>query len=270
MKPLYLLAALLLLVAGAVAFAPGVATAATPAASSSAVTGNVTGPSVVATSTNATYFINGSGGPAFENGSRVGNLSWYASVSGTNTTVVTLVPSSGNFTNETPANLTVETGTLVQDITLQVEIASTNSTANVTTNVTEFIHIVQPYVLTMHLHVGAAAAIHEFNLTVALDGVPVGRVHIPPLAAGANQTVEFLYATLGLSPGEHTFTVSLVAEHGLVTFAGGATTMTVSFFVPGAPPSYTVWYVAGIVAFFGALFIIVTRVAARRRPVTKK
>jgi len=269
MKAFLFLTALILVVSGAAVFAPGLATAQAPSPTGP-VTGNISGPSVVGTSTNDTYFINGTGGPAFLNGEQVGNITWYATVAGTNTTVVTVLPTSGTITNHTPGVVTVEMGPLVQTISLQVEIASTNHTTNISANFTQTIHIVQPYLLTLHLHVSSVAAIHEFNLTIDLDGVPVGRIHIPPLAAGTNDTAEFLYATLGLSPGTHTFTASLIAEHGLITFAGGSTTMSTSFFVPGAPPSYTVWYVAGIVAFFGALFIIVTRVAARRRPVTKK
>jgi hypothetical protein len=273
MRALLFLSVLLLVVSGAVAIAPGVASAASvaPAQSpTSPVSGNVSGPTVVALSSNDSYFINGTGGPAFLNGEQIGNITWYVTVTGTNTSVVTVLPTSGSITNHTPGIVTVEMGTLVQTITLTVEIASTNATTNDTTNLTQVVHIVQPYLLTLNLHVSSTAAIHEFNLTIDLDGVPVGRIHIPPLAAGTNDTAEFVYATLSLSPGTHTFTASLIAEHGLITFAGGATTMSVSFFVPGAPPSYTVWYVAGIVAFFGALFIIVTRVAARRRPVTKK
>lgn len=276
MKAVLVLAALVLLVASAVALGPGVAAAsgvaAVPSQSSpvTPLTGNLSGPNVVGVSTNDSYSINGTGGPAFLNGEKVGNLTWYASVSGTNTSVITIVPTSGDLNGSTPGTVTLEMGALVQVITLTVELASTNHTTNDTFNMTQVIHIVQPYLLTLHLHVSSVAAIHEFNLTIDLDGVPVGRIHIPPLAAGTNTTAEFLYATLGLSPGTHTFTASLIAEHGLITFAGGATTMTVTFFVPGAPPSYTVWYVAGIVAFFGALFIIVTRVAARRRPVAKK
>jgi hypothetical protein len=279
MKAFLFLTVLILVLSGAAVLAPGVgsaspgfAPAAAPATSPvTNLTGNISGASVVGTSTNDSYFINGTGGPAYLNGEHVGNITWYASVSGTvNSSIVTLVPTSNTLMNYTPGIVTVEVGGLVQTLTLTVELASKNATTNETTNLTQIIHVVQPYLLTLHLHVSSIAAIHEFNLTIDLDGVPVGRIHIPPLAAGTNTTAEFLYATLGLSPGTHTFTASLIAEHGLVTFAGGATTMSVSFFVPGAPPSYTVWYVAGIVAFFGALFIIVTRVAARRRPVAKK
>jgi CARDB len=272
MRRALVLGLLLVLLGGALAGGPGLATASAPiTAASSTVTGNVSGPSVAATNTNATYYINGTGGPAYNSaGVETGNITWYASVTGTNTSSVTLIPSTSTIKNSTPSVLTVALGPLVQTLTLTVEIASTNASANATTNLTQLIQVVQPYTLTLHLHVGSAAGVASFNLTIALDGAPVGTVHIPALSAGENYTAEFLYPTLGLSSGEHTFTASLAQQHGLVTFAGGGTTISETFFVPGAPPSYTVWYAAGIAAFFGALFIFVTRVAARRRTPAKK
>jgi hypothetical protein len=272
MKALLAIALLLLVATSASLGAATVsATSVAPAASPfTPLSGNVSGPAVVAASTNASYFINATGGPAFLNGEQVGNLTWSASVSGTNTTVVTVTPSSGTFHNGTPANTTVHMGPIYQTITLTVELESTNHTANDSMNLSYVIHIVQPYVLTMDLHVGSATGVTSFNITIFLDGNPIGKVQVRALAPNSNTTAEFVYATLGLSPGTHTFTASLASEHGLVTFAGGATTMTTTFYVPGAPPSYTIWYVAGIVAFFGALFIIVTRVAARRRSPAKK
>ena len=68
----------------------------------------------------------------------------------------------------------------------------------------------------------------------------------------------------------HTFSISLASQHGLVTFPGGAQQYSQSFYVTGPPPDYTVWYVAGIGAFLGAVFIWSTRVAARRRGRAKK
>jgi CARDB len=272
MKPAWVLGMLLLLLAGTLAAGAGAATAAPQLAASSSVTGNVTGPTVVSAETNATYFINGTGGPAFNSttGLETGNLTWTATVAGSNTTDVTVVPATGTLMNATPGVTSVSVGSLLQTLTLTVEIASMNATLNVTTNLTYVIHVVQPYTLTMFLHVGSDAGVAAFNLTVALDGTPVGTVHIPTLSADANYTAQFLYPTMGLASGEHTFTASLAQEHGLVTFAGGATSISVSFFVPGAPPSYTVWYAAGAAAFIGALFIFVTRVAARRRTPAKK
>ncbi len=273
MRPIAaVLLTLLLIVSGGTLLlgaAPAVA-AGGPAAAGN-VTGNITGPSVIPASNNETYFINGTGGPAIApTGERVGNLTWYATVSGTNTSGVTVYPTTGKLVNDTPGITTVEPGSLLQTLTLTVEIASTNASANETANITLIIHVVQPYTLVLELQASRDAGVAAFNLTILLDGSYVGKVHIPSLTAWENYTAEYEYATLSLGSGWHTFTASLVFEHGLVTFPGGSSNMSVSFYVPGAPPSYTLWYVAGIVAFFGALFIFLTRVAARRRSPARK
>ena len=275
MRPWILVAAAVLLLGSALGAGFAGAAAGAPAgpvlAASSPVVGNLSGPTVVSTNTNQTFFINGTGGPAVSSGGTlVGNLTWLATIGGTNTTGVAVTPASGNLTPGTPSTTTVSVGTVVQTLTLTVEVSSTNASANVSANFSWVFHVVEPYTLTLHLETGKSAAVAAFNLTIFLDGTPVGSLAIPNLSPSENYTATFEYPTLGLSQGEHTFTASLAQEHGLVTFAGGATSISVQFFVPGAPPSYTVWYVAGIVSFFGVLFIFATRVAARRRSPARK
>lgn len=251
--------------------APGVATAHESPAAATPVTGNITGPTVLAYNANRAYSINGTGGPAFAaNGTRVGNVTFYASVTGANLTGVSLAPTESAITNASghPTLLTV--GNVTEVLTIQVEITSVYQTANVSLNLTYTVNVVQPYTLSVTLIAGSSNTVLAFALTVDLDGAPVGSVHVPTLTANQSYVATFQYATLGLSAGEHTFTLSLLNEHGLVTFAGGATSYSASFYVPGPPPSYTLWYVAGAVAFFGAIFIFVTRVAARRRNPARK
>ncbi|MGA9840624.1 MAG: hypothetical protein WBF81_02610 [Thermoplasmata archaeon] len=241
------------------------------APASTPVAGNVTGPTVLAYSASQAYFINASGGPAFAaNGTQVGNLTFYASVTGANTTDLTISPTEGNITNATAESVELTVGNATQVASILVEIASVYGTANVTLNITYSVNVVQPYVLTLNLIADSSVTVAAFNLTVQLDGTPVGTIAIPQLTPNEAYAASFQYATTGLSSGSHTFTVSLANEHGLVTFAGGATTYSASFDIPGPPPNYTLWYVAGAVAFFGAIFIFVTRVAARRRTPSRK
>jgi hypothetical protein len=266
-------AALVLLLACAGVFAvagTGVA-AANLTSASSAVVGNVTGPVVLGYDANQSYMLQASGGPAFAaNGTQVGNLTFFATLSGSNLTGDTISPSTGTFASGLPENATVTVGNITETLTIQVEITSVYLTANVSLNLTYSVSVVQPYVLTLDLIADSNSAVAAFTLTVDLDGAPVGTIHIPALSANEAYAATFQYASLGLSAGEHTFTVSLANEHGLVTFAGGASTYSTSFYVAGAAPDYTLWYVAGAVAFFGAIFIFVTRVAARRRSPSKK
>jgi hypothetical protein len=262
----------LLLAAGAASLAGAApATGAPVPAASTSVTGNVSGPAVVGWGTSHTYFINGTGGPAFAaNGTQIGNLTWFLSVAGANVTGITPTPSNGTIEGGVPAQTVLAFTNVTQTVVLTVLLSSVYQTQNASTNLTFTLHAVQPYMLTLHLLAASGATVLPFNLTIYLDGTPVGTVAVPEIAAGSAYTAVFDYPTLGLASGSHTFTASLVAQHGLVTFAGGATTYSVSFYVTGAPPSYTIWYVAGAVAFFGAIFIFLTRVAARRRTPTRK
>lgn len=262
----------LLLVASVVGLgATGFATAHPNPNSSSTVVGNITGKTVLGFKAAAYYFINASGGPAFAaNGSKIGNLTYYASVTAVNLTGVAVIPSTSGFANAAAQRTQLSVGNISEVVTIVVEIASVYQKSNVSINLTYQVNVVQPYVLTLSLVSDSSSTILGFLLLVDLDGTPVGTISVPSLTAHQSYVATFPYATTGLSPGDHTFTVSLVNEHGLVTFAGGGTTYSETFYVPGPPPDYTLWYLAGAVAFFGAIFIFVTRVAARRRAPSRK
>jgi hypothetical protein len=242
-----------------------------PIPASSPVTGNMTGPTVLAYGDTDVYYLNASGGPAYAaNGTLVGNLSYFAQITGTNTTGDTIQPSTSVFLSAAALKAEVTVGNISETLTVDVEITSVYLSANVSYNFTYTLEVVQPYVLTLTLVADSSVTVVTFNLTVDLDGTAVGTITVPTLTANQTYPATFRYATTGLSAGEHTFTVSLANEHGLVTFAGGSTSYSATFYVPGAPPNYTLWYLAGAVAFFGAIFIFVTRVAARRRAPTRK
>ncbi|HYA11124.1 MAG TPA: hypothetical protein VEH10_05600, partial [Thermoplasmata archaeon] len=136
---------------------------------------------------------------------------------------------------------------------------------NSTTNLSKTFRLVTPYTVRATLVAGPNAAILPFNVTVRLDGTVVGAVPVPKLAPNATFSLVYRYPTVGLSSGYHTFTLSVANEHGLVTFANGTTVQSMTFYVAPAAPNNTIWYVVGVIAFFGVLFIYATRVAARRR-----
>jgi hypothetical protein len=262
----------LLVLAGLAALgarAPNVAGLA-PAATSS-VTGNISGPSIIAYGDHDYYWFNATGGPAIAaNGTQVGNLTYFASLAGANLTGVSIQPNSSAFFNNTPLKALISVGSAAETLTLTLLVTSVYKSQNESTNLTYTINVVQPFVFSLHLVAGPLVTVTAFPLTVYLDGNPVGTMSIPTLTPNETYTASFDYAVLSLASGMHTFTASVANEHGLVTFAGGGTTYSTTFYVPGAPPDYTIWYVAGAVAFFGAIFIFVTRVAARRRTPSKK
>ncbi len=252
-------------------FGSGAPAIAALAPASTPVTGNVTGPSILAWNTHANYFVNGTGGPAFApNGTQVGNLTWWISLLAANSTGTTITPTEGAIVGGN-ASLTVLTvANITEPLTIAVMLSSTYLTQNVTTNFTYTLHIVQPYVVAATLVCGPSAGVASFAVTVQLDGTTVGTVTVPSLLANQTYHLSYKYAVLSLGSGWHTFTISLASLHGLVRFSGGATVYSQSFYVPGPSTSYTLWYVAGFVAFFGAIFILLTRVAARRRGAVKR
>lgn len=260
----------LLLLVGLLATA-GLATPGARAQSTTPVTGSVTGPDVAALGATVSLVINGTGGPAFAaNGTQVGNITYYASVAGLNTTGVQVLPASQAIVNRTGRSVDLTAGQTPEVLTITVMISSTYLHQNVSLNITKTVTVVRPYVLTAVIVNSAVTTVLSFKVQVFLDGDLVGNVTVPTLTPGDEYNLTFDYATLGLAIGAHTFSISLANQHGLVTFANGAITYSTTFNVAGPAPDYTVWYVVGVVAFFGVLFILATRLAARRRGPARK
>lgn len=265
--PLAAVAFVLLLVAGA-STVPSVAAAPT----TTPLTGSILGPGTVGTALNATYLVKASGGPALaSNGTQTGIYSYKASLAGPNITLAqaAILPSTGVLTGG-QVNLTLKAPKVIELITIYVLVTSSQGSANVSQNFSYSVNIVQPFVLSANLVVGHTSAVAPFELTILLDGAPVGAVHVPGLSAASSYPVSFSYVPLGLGAGWHTFSISLAAEHGLVAFSGGNQVYSVSFYVTGPPTNNTLWYVTGAAAFVGVFFIWSTRVSARRRGRPKK
>jgi len=240
------------------------------AAGSPSVTGSVTGPTVVAYASTTFFQVRGWGGPAVAvNGSVVGNLTYYTTLVGPNLTGVSFLPASDTFTSNASRTADLAVANTTETITIDVMVSSVYQGKNESTNFTYSVSVVQPYVISATLVAGSNWVL-AFTVFVTLDGVVIGNVSVPSLSPGGTYGLKFIYATLGLSAGDHTFAISLVQEHGLVRFANGQSVYTETVYVTGSPPDYTLWYIAGIVAFFGAIFIFLTRVAARRRGATRR
>jgi hypothetical protein len=242
--------------------------AATP---TSPVTGTIVGPSLVATLKTLKFTLNATGGPAdAPNGSRIGNITYHIGLAASNLTGVSVSPSEGAIVTAAPAVVEFAAGTNPETVVITVEYSSTYKTENVSINITHTVTIVQPYVISATIYNVAGTTVLGFPLTIDLDGQPVGTVNVPSLTPHGQYNLSFDYATVGLSSGDHTFSISLVGQHGLVRFAGGAQSYSVTVYVVGPPPNYSLWYVVGVVAFLGVLFIFLTRVAARRRGALRK
>jgi len=271
---------LLVVLAAAVAtvpLAPGARAASSgagPAASttSNPVTGNVTGPSYLATSSNGTFRFNASGGPGVVGGQIIGKLTWTASLTGPNTTGTSVTPSNGTITSisSEPVVLSVKTGLRTGLFTLSVSVTSSLQKTNATGTISKGFHVLVPYTLRATLVTGPGASVLPFKVTVALDGAVVGTVTVPKIGPNTSYQFSYRYAIPDLASGYHTFTLTIANAHGLVTFSNGRTVETTTFYVAPAATSYTLYYVLGVVTFLGVLFIYATRVGARRRGATRR
>lgn len=234
------------------------------------LTGAVNGPPLLGMGGKGTYTITAAGGPAeAANGTQVGIYSYKASISAANTSGGLISPISGVLVNGS-VSVTLNAPNVSEPLTIFVLLTSGYNGKNVTLNVSTLVQIVQPYRLQTTITVTGAASVAAFALGVLLDGASVGSIPVPTLTAGASYPVSFSYVTSGLSPGYHTFSISLVQEHGLVTFAGGSEQFSTTFYVPAPSTDYVPWYLAGTSAFLGAILILTMRLGARRRGRTKK
>lgn len=260
-----------LLLPGTLAALPLAAPSVRGASSSASVTGNVTGTTVLAYHAAGDYTIAGTGGPAvLANGTIIGNLTYYLAVSGPNTTGVTISPGSGKILVGLPGRFSLTVGSVSEGLTISVLLASVLNASNQSTNFTYSVTVVQPFLLSTTLYNLGNSSVTSFPVLVDLDGALVGNVSVPTLLPHSTYQFVFQYVTVGLSAGDHTFTIYLTTVHGLVRFANGTTVYSTTFTIPGPPPSYTLWYAAGVVAFLGALLIFGARVGARRRGASKK
>jgi hypothetical protein len=265
--PLAPIAALLLVLAAvAVAILLPAAPARAAAVNYPTLTGHIEGPNIIGENLTATFPVFATGGPAFGfNGTQVGTLSFSASLTGTNTTGTNIVPTAGVFTNG-EVNLSVKANNLTQTLVISVDVTSGHTGAtNVSTNLTYRVQVVQPYTLAATLVVASSFGTLPFDVTVLLDGSPVGSVAIPSLTAHASYALKFSYVNPSLGPGWHTFSIDIGQEHGLVTFQGGAQQFSQSFYVQPATTNWSWVYVAAGVITVGAIFIFLTMVFGRRR-----
>lgn len=236
---------------------------------STPVNGQIHGPKVMGEGLSANFTVNASGGLENPDGSPAGSYLYNATLSGANATSGLVSPPSGVLLNGS-ASLVVKAPTVAQLLTLTVVVTSNGSGKSVSTPLSYSIEVVEPYVVNATLQVGAGPSVGPFVVTIFLDGTAVGGVRVPLLTANSTYPLVYDYVTLGLSPGWHTFSISLAQLHGQVTFTGGAQSFSQSFYVPGAPLDLTPWYVVGAVAFVGALFIWATLVGGRRRGRSKR
>ena len=228
------------------------------------ITETTTGPSIVGRSLQAKYIVTGAGGPAVAaNGTMVGFIDFNVTLTGNNVSTASIAPPTGVLLNGSVI-LTFTAPNVTELVTLQVKLTSEYNGTNVSAFFNNTVQVVSPYVLSGVL-VAGPTMVSGFNMTVTVDGRPVGQVVVPTIDANGSYQFTFNYVPQGIAAGWHTIAVSLAPEHGLVTFQGGVQQLSVQFFITSPPPDYALDVGVGIVAFALAVFIWGSVVGARRR-----
>ena len=249
-----------MLVAAALAVAPP----AHAAASYPPITGTISGATTVGRTLQATYLVNGTGGPAVSaSGVTVGNITFNATLSGNNVSSASIAPPTGILVKG-EVTLRFTAPNVSEVVTLRVELTSSYHGQNASSNLTFAINVVQPYVLSGTL-VAGATSVTGFNMTVSVDGTPVGQIAVPTISANGSYHFSYNYVPQSLGAGWHTIAVSVAPQHGLVSFQGGIQELSVQFYVMGPSPDYVLDVGVGVVAFAAAVFIWGSVVGARRR-----
>ena len=202
---------------------------ATALAVSGPLQAQIDGPTALAPSQTARYNITLTSGPS---GNITYSLSYY--ITGTNTTGGSPLKSSPASTsgNRTKYQVNVTAPTQEQTITLTVRAVATGkgiATQNVTTTWT--ITVIRGIVLTATFHNSGSAAAVNVTVRWSIDGAVVGTSLLKQVAANADGTATFTYLPAGLSPGEHTVTVSADLDHdGIINPARGEVVSTTIFY----------------------------------------
>lgn len=221
----------------------------------------ISGPTALAPSQTARYNITITGGPT---GNITYGLSYY--ITGTNTTGGNPLRASPGSTsgNKTRYQVNVTAPSLEQTITLTVTIVATSKTSpsqNVTR--TRTITVIRGLVLSATFHNTSSTAAVNVTVHWAIDGTVVGTSILKLIGPNADATATFTYLPAGLSPGQHTLTVSADLDHdGIIDPARGEVVTSTIFYnqVQQTAPGWAILLGIGI---FIPVFLGV--VALRRR-----
>lgn len=221
---------------------------------------SVQGPDALAPGAPANYNLTISGGPS---GSVNYSVSYY--LTGTNTTGGAPLKASPH--TETGKNgtfrLNVTAPSVEGTVTLVVTVsASAGGTVENTTASKQFT-VIKPIALTATFHNSGNTAALNVTVRWYIDNALVGTTTLREVGPNADGTATFNYLPLGLSPGQHTVTVTADLDHDGVIDPSRGEVASSSIFYDQAPPLATGWILILGMGIFIPVFIGV--VAFRRR-----
>ncbi len=221
----------------------------------------VTGPTALAPSATAVYNVTITGGPT-ENVTYT--LSYF--ITGTNTTGGNPIKTSPGTRsgNGTTYQVNVTAPTAEQTLTLTVQVvASPKGAAAVNVTTTVPITVIKGIVLSATFHNGGTTAALNVTVRWSVDGTLVGTSLLKQIGANADATVTYTYLPVGLSPGQHTVTVSADLDHDGVIEPGRGEVVTTTIFYSQVTSPAPGWAILLGIGVFIPVFLGV--VAWRRR-----
>jgi len=177
------------------------------ASAQTTVTGDLSGPTAIAPSGTAKFYLNVSGGPASE---AKGNVTIRVYITGPDLTGgLPQKPSPHTATSNGTGtfNFNVTAPQKEQVITLVVEINSTAGIRTEKTTLTRAITIVTPIILTATFRNDGGSAALNVPVKFYIDGKLAGSTNISRIDPATSATAKLTYLPVGLTPGAHTVRV---------------------------------------------------------------
>lgn len=221
---------------------------------------SVTGPTVIGKGETAQYLVEAVGGPAEVSG---GNYSYKASIMGPNTEDAYVLPTTGkSVTGRFYLNVTARGE--VSSVILRVNVTSSSQTESVNKTVYYRITVVEPVTIVANIENGGNAQVNGLPVTIYADGKPIYSTNVT-IAPGATYTLRYNWTDPELESGEHVITIILDPEQEFVTFEGGGTTYTMTFYY--GKEDFGTWNI--LLAVLSGLLIFLTY-SFYRRPTRRR
>ncbi|MCL4325796.1 MAG: hypothetical protein M1481_03075 [Candidatus Thermoplasmatota archaeon] len=214
------------------------------------VTVIVSGPTLTAINQSYFYNITVAGGPATDGGI----YQYHAYLVGKNISAIAVAPAnSSSKSGKFVVNITMPA--IAQTVTLVV---TGNSTlGNITKNSTEKIpiNVIKPLLIHSIIYNRGLITLDNVTVEFYLDGTFIGSSLVPSILPFTNASVFFNYTVASLPTGYHT--VKVVVNNTMIVFSNGKNYETITFYVPGPPPNYTLIYELTAVSVTVAIVLII-------------
>jgi hypothetical protein len=225
----------------------------------------ITGSNIIALNSTSSYQIAVSGGPAIDGGT----YQYYAYLQGNNVSSTNVFPSNGtSLTGKFYINVTAPAQ--IENIELIVTANSTLGNVTMHGKQTMILRVIHPMSISGTIYNNGIITLNNINIKFYLDNTYIGNITISKIGPKQNYTFTYNYTIQSLSAGYHTIKMQIVNGYNLVLFSNNLNYNTVTFYVPGPVPNYTIWYEATGIVLVGVVILILLIYFTSKRNKPKK